>query len=156
MSKLILYLGWAVALSAQATSIEGTVLYVYDGDTLLLAQKQPKQRVKVRLADIDAPEIRQAYGKQARLALNTKILGRKIQIKTQGTDKYQRVIGRLALDKRCIECEMVVEGHAWVLPKRWQRVELYKLEARARQARSGLWHQKVTLQEPPWSWRKQH
>jgi micrococcal nuclease len=156
MFKLFLSLCLALNFKAQATSIEGTVVYVYDGDTLLLSPTESMPPIKVRLADIDAPEISQDYGQYARSALMNKVLKQKIQVQKLKHDIYQRLIGRLSRQSRCIECEMVLEGHAWVAPKLWDRTALYQLEASARQANRGLWRQKITLQIPPWVWRKQH
>lgn len=48
---------------AQAELIHSTVTSVYDGDTVTLATGD-----KIRLAGIDAPEIRQAFGIESRAA----------------------------------------------------------------------------------------
>src|ERR1035437_8096284 len=46
---------------------EGVVVSVHDGDTLTVLVG--KQQVKVRLAEIDAPELRQPFGQRSRQSL---------------------------------------------------------------------------------------
>lgn len=45
----------------------GVVVSVHDGDTLTMLVE--KQQVKVRLAEIDAPELRQAFGNRSKESL---------------------------------------------------------------------------------------
>lgn len=56
-------------LPATAETLSGKVVGVHDGDTLtlLVAGNRP---VKVRLAGMDAPELNQPYGQQAKQALS--------------------------------------------------------------------------------------
>ena len=55
-------------------SVEGVVTQVTDGDSLWVTP--PGQRgIEVRLRDIDAPEICQAWGEEARRALEGLVLG---------------------------------------------------------------------------------
>jgi len=59
-----------VALSFPAwadNSADGLVVSVHDGDTLTVLVG--KQQVKVRLAEIDAPELRQPFGNRSRQSL---------------------------------------------------------------------------------------
>jgi endonuclease YncB( thermonuclease family) len=62
-SRTILGAPLALALSCSSwagTPAEGVVVSVHDGDTLTVLVG--KQEVKVRLAEIDAPEVGQPYG----------------------------------------------------------------------------------------------
>jgi len=45
----------------QATELTGRVVSVHDGDTITVLDADKKQH-KIRLAGIDAPEIKQAFG----------------------------------------------------------------------------------------------
>ena len=56
-------------LPVSAETLTGRVVGVHDGDTLTLLVVG-NQQVKVRLAGIDAPELAQPYGQQAKQLLN--------------------------------------------------------------------------------------
>jgi endonuclease YncB( thermonuclease family) len=64
-SRLCLSLALLLLLAARgaAESFSGEVVRVTDGDTISVMRDG--QAVKVRLANIDCPEMRQAYGEQA-------------------------------------------------------------------------------------------
>ena len=53
-----------VAGTARADPINRRVISVHDGDTLTVLVE--KQQIKIRLAEIDAPELRQAFGQRSR------------------------------------------------------------------------------------------
>lgn len=58
----------ALAFSCPAwADTSGLVVSVHDGDTLTVLVE--KQQVKVRLAEIDAPELGQAFGQSSRQSL---------------------------------------------------------------------------------------
>ena len=50
---------------AQAASLTAQVISIIDGDTITILTPA-KQQIKVRLADIDAPELRRRMGKAGR------------------------------------------------------------------------------------------
>ncbi len=56
-----LYLVLLLPLIASADSLTGKVVKITDGDTLYVLDANHKQH-KIRLAGIDAPERKQAYG----------------------------------------------------------------------------------------------
>ena len=56
-----LYLVLLLPLIASADSLTGKVVKIRDGDTLYVLDANHKQH-KIRLAGIDAPERKQAYG----------------------------------------------------------------------------------------------
>ncbi len=55
----------SVSIAASADSLTGKVVKVVDGDTLYVLDANYEQR-KIRLAGIDAPERKQAYGLASR------------------------------------------------------------------------------------------
>lgn len=65
-----------IALNAGTASADttGLVVSVHDGDTLTVLVG--KQQVKVRLAEIDAPELRQSFGNRSKQSLAELRLGR--------------------------------------------------------------------------------
>lgn len=81
---------------------------VTDGDTItVLVAQRP---VKVRLAEIDAPERGQPWGAQAKKALSDKIFGQVVEVRVVDTDRYGRTVGHVHLKGRDINREMVQEG----------------------------------------------
>ena len=77
----------------------GTVIKVYDGDTITITSKlpydsSPLYKFSVRLNGIDCPEIKgkceteKEVAKVARDTLSSKIMGKVIQLKNVQTEKY--------------------------------------------------------------------
>ncbi|MDR8439507.1 nuclease, partial [Acinetobacter baumannii] len=68
------------------------VIGVTDGDTITVLDRSNNQ-IKVRLADIDAPEKSQPFGAKAKQALSDLTFNRNVYIQEKGYDKYHRLIG---------------------------------------------------------------
>lgn len=128
--------------AAPAPAGSARVLGVVDGDTVVL--EQAGRRQSVDLAGVDAPELSQPHGPQARRALGSRLLGRTVQV-AAGADGV-----RLTVAGEDVAALLVREGHAWVLPGPRQ-AELGPLEAAARQDLAGLWQGSAAI--APWEWR---
>jgi len=124
-----------------------------DGDTVKVLVAG-NQQWKIRLAEIDAPEKRQPWGKRAKQALAAKIFEKEVEVTVTGTDRYGRYIGKIRLGDRDINREMVREGHAWVYRKYMNDRSLLDDEAEARKGRLGLWSLPEAQRTPPWEWRR--
>ena len=92
-----LMLACGVATAATTAALEGRVERVTDGDSVWLAPAAGPP-VEVRLLGIDAPEGCQAWGPEARRALEELALRRDAQLKTQGKDTHGRTLGTLFVD----------------------------------------------------------
>ncbi len=128
------------AASAQAQAqapVEGVVTRVIDGDSLLL-QPAGKAPLEVRLRDIDAPESCQAWGPEAKKALEEFALGKTAELRSFGRDSYGRTIGTLTIDGQNLGARMVQEGHAWSVRTRWDNGPLVKQERQAKALGRGL------------------
>ena len=145
-----------MALSAAVSSatVEGEVVAITDGDTIKILTPT-KQQIKVRLADIDTPERGQPYGRKARQVLGEKIHRRQVDVEEVTIDRYQRLVGRVFLDGRNINAEMVEDGAAWVYRKYSDDPQLLRLESQAQEQGRGLWALQPDQRMPPWEWRKQ-
>ena len=132
------------------TSFRGDVVRILDGDTVEVMDAT-KQTLRVRLANIDAPERRQAFGEVARQALATMAYRQKIEVIDKGGDQYGRRIGVLMLNGRDLNAAMVGQGMAWVYTRYNSDPTLPALEQRARAARIGLWADQNPT--PPWQFR---
>ena len=120
----------------------------------------------MRLAGIDAPERRQAYGERAKHHLAALVFGRSVIVVWDKRDRYGRIVGRvLARDCAGITCrysldaglEQIKAGLAWHY-KQYQneqdpadRTQYAALEREARVRGEGLWKDPQPV--PPWQYR---
>jgi endonuclease YncB( thermonuclease family) len=115
-STLLLSLAAVVPASGAtppAAQIEGTVTRVTDGDSLWLEPGAPAPPVELRLEGIDAPEICQAWGPEARAALADLVLKKQVIVRVSGRDSHGRTLGTVFLDGLNVNKALVQEGHAW-------------------------------------------
>jgi micrococcal nuclease len=102
-----------------ALSLSATVTRVSDGDTLWVrvhdsgASAAPRRLQKIRLQGIDAPERCQAWGAQAKSALEARVLHRRVRLQRHATDDYRRGVATLQVDGEDVGAWMVGQGHAW-------------------------------------------
>jgi len=144
---------WLLALltpCALAEALNGLVVSIADGDTLTVLVD--KVQYKVRLTEIDTPERAQPWGQRAKQALASKVFQRTVLIQVTGYDRYGRVLGRVYLDNRDINRELVNEGHAWAYRQYLTDQDFLASEARARDQHLGLWASAKPI--PPWDWRR--
>ena len=147
---------WAVASKGRYS---GNVDSVHDGDTVHIRDKDGHTH-KVRLANIDAPEIKQAYGIASRDALKARIEGKYVDVNVVAIDQYQREVGQIILNNADINLWMVQQGYAWhydsIAKKQQDRLGFGRYQSaqiQARQNRLGLWHNASAI--APWQFRQQ-
>jgi endonuclease YncB( thermonuclease family) len=178
--RALIALCCCIALGAQAETFSAKVIVVMDGDTVMVLRNG--QKLKVRLANIDAPEKDQPFGKQSRDSLLEMVGKKQVQIDSQAVDQYGRTVGLISVDGGNVNQEQVKRGMAWAAEgwhksrravsdspegqpsggvhsaaasARFNINKIYTgLQNDARQARRGLWTQ--THPQAPWLWRKQH
>jgi micrococcal nuclease len=141
-------LGLAAGLCAGAApprELAGTVTKVTDGDSLWLQPSVQGPPIEVRLASIDAPEICQSWGTQARDALKALVEGKQVTLRAAGLDAYQRTLGTVMLDDLDVNARLVEEGHAWSTRSKWDRGPLVKQERMAKALNRGLHSQAGAL-----------
>lgn len=149
MNFLLASLALALSFPAWA-DFTGNVVGVADGDTItVLRDREP---VKIRLAEIDAPEKAQAFGNRSKQALSALVFGKAVLVVEQGHDRYKRTIGRVYQGDVDVSAEQVKQGMAWVYRKYSKDVSLLPLENDAKAQRLGLWVDSEPV--PPWVWRK--
>lgn len=71
------------------------VIKVIDGDTFLTSSRKKA----VRLANVNAPEIRQRGGQAAKKSLSDLILGETVSIDTKARDVYGRSVANVKLGR---------------------------------------------------------
>lgn len=135
---------------AAAAEFTGRVVAVHDGDTIRVLVG--REQVKCRLANIDAPELGQPFGRNARRALSALVFQRAVHVEDRGEDRYGRKICLVDTDDGQANRAMVAQGMAWVYGRYNTDPDLPATEAQARAERLGLWADSNAV--PPWAWRK--
>jgi endonuclease YncB( thermonuclease family) len=126
------------------------VIRVTDGDSIIV--DSAGNEVNVRVADIDAPEIDQPYGEEAKDALVALVGARNVRLELVSGDAYRRIIANVYVEDRDVAADLVGQGFAWVRRAYHPAPELIRLEESARKAGRGLWADPESI--PPWIWRK--
>ena len=142
----------ATLVAAHAQQISGRVVGISDGDTLTLLTSD-KKRVRVRLAEIDAPEKGQPFAQKSRQRLSQLVFSKTVTVTTRGKDQYGRTLGKVYVDGTNVNAEMVRSGAAWAYRDYLTDYSLVSREAEARKSRIGLWAQDERQTVPPWDWR---
>lgn len=141
----------AVVFQAYADSVyEGRVVGVSDGDTITVLVGGHEQ-IKVRLAEIDAPEKAQAFGQRSKQSLSDMAFGKTVRVEQRDVDRYGRVVGRVFTEGTDVNAEQVRQGMAWVYRQYARDTTLLTIEKEAREARRGLWSDPYPV--PPWEYR---
>lgn len=149
---LVLCIGFFLAGGLQAETVVGRVVGVTDGDTFTLLTED-HQQLKIRVAEIDAPERGQPYGTRSRQALAALIFGKDVRVEVQVVDNHGRLVGRPFVDETDICARMIESGAAWVYRSYSEDVALYELERQARAESKGVWSLPEYDRVPPWEWR---
>jgi micrococcal nuclease len=125
------------------------VIGIHDGDTItLLVDRKP---LKIRLANIDAPELKQPFGRRSKQALPDMCWGADAQYEPQTKDRYGRTVAVVYCNGEEANRRQVALGLAWVYRKYGKDASLGPLEQAARLNGIGLWADKDPA--PPWEWR---
>ncbi len=132
-------------------TVEATVVFVHDGDTLTVQGDAARERI--RLAQIDAPEHGQPWGRRARRALARLAVGQRARLVVHDRDEYGRPVCDLYVGEVFVNERLVREGHAWAYPRYVRSPAILEAEDDARRAARGLWRLPPAEREPPWEWR---
>jgi len=143
-----------LALPLHAATFQGIVTHVTDGDSLWVRPLGGGAPRELRLRDIDAPEICQAFGEQSRNALAARVLHRQVTVRSRTRDNYQRTLAQVGLGGEDVAAWMVGRGYAWSYRYRGRSGPLQAQEEQARHARLGLWASGRPIE--PRVFRKQH
>ncbi|EJA1307296.1 thermonuclease family protein [Salmonella enterica] len=133
-----------------AAEIQGKVIRVLDGDTIEVLQS--KMPVRIRLANIDAPEKKQAFGRWSTNQLKGLVAAQPVTVTYMQTDRYGRIIGRVFTTNGTEASRFMVQsGAAWVYDKHNSDNSLPALQREAQTQKRGLWADSQPV--PPWEWR---
>lgn len=140
----------AFACATARADFYGEVIGLADGDTITVLRD--RQQVKVRLAQIDAPEKAQAFGNRARQALADMVFRKQVFVQELGQDQYRRTLGNVWQDRLNVNYAMVSTGYAWAYRQYVTDPALLQIEAEARRQKLGLWAEPQPVE--PWNFRR--
>jgi endonuclease YncB( thermonuclease family) len=151
---------------AHAETLTGHVIGISSGDTLTVLAD--RQRTRVRIAGIDAPDMRQTFGQSSRRSLSRLVFQKDVRLECRSAGGSEPKVCKVWVQPSdCPTCGMtldaglaqIVTGMAWWLREHAKeqseedrgRYESAEIEARERHR--GLWSDLHPV--PPWEWRRQ-
>lgn len=145
---------------AQNSVRSGVVTRVIDGDTLWVRDSTAVsggETLKVRIVGIDAPEVCQAGGPEAREALRRHVLGQPVTLTSPSSrshDDYGRLLARVDKRGEDVGRWMVRRGQAWSYSYRRNSGPYATEQAQAQAAGVGLFAHAAA--ENPRNFRQRH
>lgn len=140
---------------AQGTERVCQVTSVHDGDSMRMRCPGFRRTLPIRLDQVDAPELDQAYGIKSRDHLRSLCpVGKQARVWDLGPDTYNRRLGRVFCDGRDVNAAMIESGSAWVYEHYANDRNLQRLQKKAQSEKRGLW---AGPKKPvaPWTFRYQ-
>jgi len=131
---------------------EGKVVKVLDGDSINIIQQG--KEVRIRLAEIDAPERNQPFWKQSRKALEDYVSGKTVSVEEFDRDQYGRIVGHIYINDIWVNGELVQQGYAYVYDRYAVSKKLFQYQAQAEKNNVGIWKLPESQRIKPWDWRK--
>jgi endonuclease YncB( thermonuclease family) len=155
MAKHHIMAGLVFALVATCPALSwadfsARVVTVHEGDRLTIYHNGRNETISLK--DIDCPELKQPYGKQAKRVTAAFIGSREVVVRGLKRDKQGRVSAEvLLLDGRNVGHELLKEGLAWWRRSASSDASLEVVEELARASGKGLWADSNPV--PPWKWK---
>ena len=158
-NKLFATLLLLLSCSLHASTLQGKVVGVADGDTITVLDATNTKH-KIRLQGIDAPEKAQAFGQKSKQSLSQMVYNKQVVVEYQKKDKYGRTLGKVLHNGTDVCLEQIKLGMAWHYkqyksdqPKE-DRETYAQAELASRSMAVGIWKDKNPT--PPWEFRKQN
>lgn len=127
---------------------QATVVSIEDGDTLVVRTLANAESTRVHIAAVDAPEMSQPGGPEAKAFLTNLISGKTITVRLKGT---LEPLARVEVDGADLGLLLIKNGMAWHCPRFAKESGLAAAEAEARGAKRGFWNRPQPT--PPWIYR---
>ncbi|EAJ6685128.1 thermonuclease family protein, partial [Campylobacter coli] len=134
----------------QNPSFKAQVIRVIDGDTIEISTNNKTS--KIRFFGIDAPELKQNFGKQSKAALEKILKDKEVYIFSKNKDNYGRIVAIVKLKDVDINQFLVSQGYAWA--DTYYTNAYIKEQEKAQKNKLGLWKDDNPIE--PYKWRKQN
>lgn len=131
---------------------KGKVVKVTDGDSINILVDETQLRI--RLAEIDAPERGQPHWRKSKDALAYYVAEKDVDVFEVDIDRYERIVGHVYVGDLWVNGELVRSGYAYVYPKYATSQRLYEYERLAKESQVGIWALPESERVKPWEWRK--
>ena len=89
---------------------DGKIINIIDGDTVHFLKEGDTVYKKIRLVGIDAPELKQEFGKESRQCLVELIENQPVHLVKFGQDRYQRILAKIKIGQVDINLAMIKKG----------------------------------------------
>ena len=146
-----LFLVFSICVQLASAQKPALVTRVIDGDTYDLFYNS--KRIRVRIASIDAPELKQHYGQIVSEQVKQLLCWKMVMFDSIGKDLYGRVVGTVLFYGKRVDSLLVRNGLAWYQPAYGKDPMLDKWMQLAIQESKGLWICGVKDVCPPWLFR---
>jgi endonuclease YncB( thermonuclease family) len=127
---------------------QATVISVEDGDSLVVRPLTGGEPVRVYIAGVDAPEMSQPWGAQARSFLSELVVQKTVTVRLKAVT--ERLAG-VEVNGLPVSLSLIRNGMAWYCSRFAQENDLVAAETEARRAKRGLWREPQPT--APWVYR---
>ena len=99
-------------IASDADTFTCTGAYAKAGDLIVVSRN--RERIEIRLSDIDCPGIHQPFGPQAKKQTRDLCFKKTLTVTLNGKDRYDRTLAFVTLpDGKQLNRELVRGGFAW-------------------------------------------
>jgi endonuclease YncB( thermonuclease family) len=131
---------------------EATGVSCYDGDTCTV-QTTAGKRYRIRVFGVDAPELTQDFGREARSFSTGLIVGSRLTVFPANLERNDRLVARVRVPRGDdLSTLLLRSGHAWHSTEFSKDPLLADAERTAREGKRGLWARPDPV--PPWIFRR--
>ena len=159
ISRIFILLALPLIFSSQgsASSIQGKVVEVLDGERLTI--QSANQTLRVKLIAVAVPAPKQAFADVARQHLSDLVAGKTVMVHFNALTRGNFVLGRVVANEMDIGVQMIRDGVAWYNKAEAtnftesEKQEYVGSEQAARSEARGLWKDPNPIS--PWDFRSQ-
>ena len=139
--------------------VNAKVVRISDGDTFEVIFDGKKEKKRIRMLAIDAPELKMKGGAESKKSL-TDLIKKCVFVQQAYEDQYKRVVGKVLCDGQDLNLEQIKNGHAWLYERHRKDAfagdgtKYAEAQKYAKEHNLGLWKEKNP--KAPWEWRKEN
>lgn len=147
------FYAWLCVPLSLFSQTKAKVVGISDGDTITVLLDGNVQK-KLRLAEVDCPENRQPFGKNAKQFTSDQVFSRQITFVETNKDRYGRSVAKVYYDNgKYLSAEIIKAGYGWWYYSYSKDADLGAMQNKAKAKKIGLWVDKKAVS--PWDFRKE-